>query len=156
MTLCDDNAMETDDFLKLSALIGVDGCTLLPQASFRDQKKRSFDIASEAALKLAALSKDPRIDNSRNYLRGAAAYLKGGLMPSRCSALHTSVLVSPDRKLYPCVPASILDCEGIPYRKGNLMDVFNSGALSRCITEQLCNNCWWNCHRELDLTLGVI
>jgi hypothetical protein len=83
-------------------------------------------------------------------------YFRGAPQTRRCSALHTSILVTPEQKLYPCVPASMRGWGGLHGDPEDLMDRFRSGRLAGCIDEALCSACWWNCHRELDLALGVI
>ena len=109
-----------------------------------------------AAAALLALRNEPMVDNSKRYLKGMIRYFEGARMPGRCSALHSSILVSSERKLYPCVPSNLRGSGGAPYRPGGLMESFHSGILKRCLDDALCRECWWNCHRELDLALGVI
>ncbi len=157
MTLSRENAHHAIPLLALAREVGVDGCTFLPCTRFAATGKEApVPEAVEAVRALIDRVKDPLIDNSKRYLAGMARLFSGVAMPGRCSALHTSILVSPDRKLYPCVPSALRASGGIPYRAGRLMDTFRSGVLRQGLDETLCRRCWWNCHRELDLALGVL
>lgn len=157
MTLGEHNAHQAGNLVNLARTLGADGCSFLPlMHQARPEQRPLSEAAAAAASALAAGAGDPLIDNSVRYLKAMARYFKGTLMPTRCSALHTSLLVSPDRKLYPCVPSAVRTDRGIEARPGALMQTFRSGALAACIDERLCQGCWWNCHRELDLALGVL
>lgn len=157
MTLSEENAHQALDILKLSEDLGADGCTYLPRTSFHSPLRRpGSPRAADAARALAKRAADPRIDNSKKYLAGMVRFFQGLDMPLRCSALHSSILASPDGKLYPCVPSAVRDACGLPYQPGALMPLFKSGVLGSCLEQDLCAGCWWNCHREIDLALGVI
>jgi MoaA/NifB/PqqE/SkfB family radical SAM enzyme len=157
LTLSEENAGGATDLLPLARELGVDGCTFLPSSRFvRTGARARAPSAARAAMDLLALEKDPLLDNSRRYLKGMVRFFHGAPMPGRCSAPHTSILVSSDRKLYPCVPSAVRGQGGEAYLPGAAMAAFRSGILRRCLDEALCRDCWWNCHRELDLALGVL
>jgi MoaA/NifB/PqqE/SkfB family radical SAM enzyme len=157
MRLAETNAIEALSLIDLAREVGVDGCSYLPLMNQnRPDLRRPSPGAAAAALELAKRRNGMPIDNSLRYLRGMARFFQGAAMPGRCSALHTSLLVSHDLKLYPCVPTSASGRGGVPFESGALMRTFRSGALRRSIDASICAGCWWNCHRELDLALGVI
>jgi MoaA/NifB/PqqE/SkfB family radical SAM enzyme len=157
MTLEEENSHQACDLLDHTGSWGLDGCTYLPCARFlRPGNPADHARAVEGVQALLARAGDPKMDNSRRYLQGMSRYFSGSPMPLRCSALHTSILVSPEGRLYPCVPAALRRMGGVVYEPGRLMDVFRSGALAASVEVGLCRGCWWNCHRELDLALGVI
>jgi MoaA/NifB/PqqE/SkfB family radical SAM enzyme len=157
MRLCETNAAEAIPLLALARETGVDGCSYLPLTNQCHPDERSAaPSAAEAVLALAAHKNGSAIDNSPRYLKGMARFFQGASMPLRCSSLHTSVLVSQDLKLYPCVLTSVSGRKGVPFEPGALMKTYRSGELRRCIEPSICAGCWWNCHRELDLALGVI
>ncbi|MFH2000436.1 MAG: radical SAM protein [Planctomycetota bacterium] len=160
MRLCDTNASEVDALLSLADKTGVDGCSFLPlhdSVELNSVRAPAHD-AARAALQLAECKggMESMIDNSAKYLRGMARFFNSSPMPNRCSALHTSLYFSADHKLYPCVPSAMRSKNGIPFVPGELLNIFRSRSLSRCLDAQLCLGCWWNCHRELDIALGVL
>ncbi len=157
MTIGNGNAHQAQDLPAFCSELGVDGCSFLPLSMFSVPGVRKLSSAgAEAAAKLSSRAGEKTIDSSKGYLKGMAGFFKGALMPSRCSALHSSVLVSCDGRIYPCVPSSLKGTGRVPYAPGELMQLLMSGKLSSCIDFRLCAACWWNCHRELDLVLGVI
>ena len=157
VTLGGHNADGVEEILCLGEALGVEGCTFLPLVFFRNGKPRiPVPSAARAAAFLSGLAGDPRVDNSRAYLRGMERFFSGSPMPLACSALHTSIVVSCDGRLYPCVPSALRRRGGVPRKPGTLGALFRSGALRSGLDETLCRGCWWNCHRELDLALGIL
>ncbi|MBU0754278.1 MAG: radical SAM protein [Planctomycetes bacterium] len=157
MRLCSENAHQATNLLDLCREVGFDGCSYMPLMIPPVKGNRSPQPqAARAAKALLDRRSDPRIDNSARYLKGMARYFLGGAMPLRCSALHSSILVSAEQTIYPCVPAVLYRQGGISWKPGAMFETFSSPLLRRCIDDSLCAGCWWNCHRELDLALGVI
>ena len=73
-------------------------------------------------------------------------------MPTECSAPRSHVAFDPDGRVYPCVPLMTLERDGLrweDYRR-------NGFELGPKTQEEVCSHCWWNCHRELDLSLGLL
>jgi len=158
MALGDHNAAETDRFLELGAELGVDGCSFIPvHGSFGERPRAGARQAAAAALMLARRPRSAMVDNSRAYLRGMNRFFEGGPMPQRCSAPRTSILVGADDRLYACVPAASSGrIEGVACNGKSLGAVFKTGALADKLDPELCSSCWWNCHRELDIALGIL
>jgi len=158
MALGEHNAAETGPFLELGAELGVDGCSFLPvHAHDVTGRIAHAPRAERAAAGLARLRRARLVDNSRGYLRGMREFFAGGPMPLRCSAPRTSILVGADDRLYTCVPALASGrIEGVDRNGKSLGAVFKSGALADKLDPELCSACWWNCHRELDIALGIL
>jgi len=155
MTLGEFNARQAPDMLHLARNLGLEGCTFLPYTTFSTPSQPTPAPESIEACK-ALQDLAPMLDNSLKYLKGMERFFQGASMTGRCSALHTSLLVSFDQKIYPCVPSALRGTGGRPFQPQEAMSLFRSGALASCVDDTLCRRCWWNCHRELDLALGVI
>lgn len=156
--VCEETAKQVLKILDLCKETGFDGCSFMPLMEFAHgvspPVRPSAALATRELLK--AKREDYPVDNSDRYLKGMIRFFMGGAMPTRCSALHSSILVSSDQKIYPCVPAALNRQGGVNWRPGSIMKIFASGMLHQSVNGALCAGCWWNCHRELDLALGVI
>lgn len=162
MNLGEDNADQVEKFLALGSRLGVDGCSFIPVHFTSDNNgavKKTGPRAAEAASFLAARSADPMVDNSCEYLLGMRSFFAGAPMPGRCSAPRTSILVTPDDRAFACVPVASCTWKeqgGISLRGKSLRQIFKSGALNDTLDPRICSSCWWNCHRELDIGLGLL
>jgi MoaA/NifB/PqqE/SkfB family radical SAM enzyme len=171
MALNGRNAHEATAIPELGRRTGVDGCSFIPihqesdsTASISPPVAREPGAASSAspaaaraAAALAAGSSREVVDNSRAYLLGMRSFFEGAAMPRRCSALRTSLVIGPDERAYPCVPAySFGWSAGLPTAGKSLGKIFKSGALDDTLNREYCSQCWWNCHRELDIALGIL
>jgi MoaA/NifB/PqqE/SkfB family radical SAM enzyme len=158
MALGDHNAAETDRLLRLGEDLGVDGCSFIPvHDSLGERPRIEARQAAGAAARLARRTRQPLLDNSRAFLQGMQRFFEGGPMPRRCSAPRTSILAGADGRLYPCVPAASSGrIEGVALNGKSLDAVFKTSALADKLDPELCSACWWNCHRELDIALGIL
>jgi len=175
MALGAHNTGEVQRFLDLAGTLGVDGCSFIPvhttwSSSERAHLAAGSDAATEVAKDLLAARCAPgsAIDNSRAYLEGLQGFFCGEPMPRRCSAARTSIVIAPDDRVYPCVPAAsravAAAAGGLsgrqlrgPSRHGRgLREVFTSACFLATLDDELCTACWWNCHRELDIALGIL
>ena len=150
------NAHELIDLPRRARDLGADGATFLPRAAFLETRPAPSPAAARAARELSRRAGRDGVDNSRRYLSGMVRYLEGEIMPGRCSAPRTSVLATPSGRLYPCVPAAMRGRGGVPFSPGRLRELYRAGLERNTLDETLCAHCWWNCHRELDLALGVL
>lgn len=162
MTLGDRNASSVEDFLDLGQRMGVDGCAFIPlHTSFDSPGRNASDRAAETLRRLIDVV-PPIVDNSRAYLRGMHSFFLGCRQPQRCSALRTSIVVDPHGALFPCVPAATRAAQGgttsgqVVEEAKSLEGIFKSGALGDTLDSTICSTCWWNCHRELDICLGIL
>jgi MoaA/NifB/PqqE/SkfB family radical SAM enzyme len=153
MAITPENAGEVLPFARLAESFGVDAAGWLPHHEFVEARAR---LAPEAAARLAAdLETAQRevavVDNSRAYLAAIAPFLSGRAMAVECSAPRTHLAIAPDGQRYPCVPLMTLERGGVPL-DGDLPPPLPT-ARDR---EEVCRQCWWNCHRELDLSLRTL
>jgi MoaA/NifB/PqqE/SkfB family radical SAM enzyme len=156
MALGPENAPETEDFAALGAALGVDGVGFLPVHALADGERASLAPAALRDLsdRLARIRRGPHarlLDNSGRYLDGALAFLDGASMPERCSAPLGHVAIDPWFRAYPCVPLMTLDRARRPEEA-----IFAPHAERPAPPPEVCARCWWNCHRELDLALGLL
>jgi len=153
MAITPENAGEVLPFARLAASWGVDAAGWLPHHEFVESRAR---LAAAAAARLAAdLDAAQRevavVDNSPRYLAQVAPFLSGRAMAVECSAPRNHVAIAPDGQRYPCVPLMTLERGGVPL-DGDAAPAPPS-ARDR---EEVCRQCWWNCHRELDLSLRTL
>lgn len=143
-----ENAGEVAPFLAVARAWGVDGAGFLPHHEFVGPRA-PLPPASVAKLAsaLAAVADDPLQDNSPAYLGAIAPFLDGAPMPQQCSAPASHLAIDPDGVRYPCVPLMTLTRGGSPLAAGA------PPPLPADLREEVCRRCWWNCHRELDLSL---
>ncbi|MBM4015742.1 MAG: radical SAM protein [Planctomycetes bacterium] len=148
------NWREVADFARLAVRWQVDAAGFLPHHEFVETRARlSEPDAAELARRLREAQRiaGARLDNSAAYLAAVPRFLAGATTPLACSAPRTHVAVAPDGRRYPCVPLMTLE------RGGRDADAPGPpappGPTER---EEICRACWWNCHRELDLTLKTI
>jgi len=156
MALGADNAAEVEDFVTLGAALGVDGVGFLPVHALADGARSALEAEAHAdlAAHLARLRAGPLarlLDNSSRYLDGALAFLGGAAMPVHCSAPLGHVAIDPWFRAYPCVPLMTLD-----RARRDEAAIFAPHAERPAPPAEVCANCWWNCHRELDLALGLL
>ncbi len=151
MALTQRNLGEVREFVALAKRWEVDGAGFLPHHPFvADQERLSG--WEEADLRTALESLVGEVDNSPAYLERIPGFLAGEATPSNCSAPQSHVAIDPSGTRYPCVPLMTLGRAGVPWQdRGPLSTPV--GAKDR---EEVCRRCWWNCHRELDLSLGLL
>ena len=143
------NRDEIEEFQRLARDWGVDRAGYLPHHEFV-ARESPWEPAERSALERALRAVETVADNSDRYLRQIPAFLAGEAMPVECSAPHSHVAVDPDGLSYPCVPLMTLARGGTPLAqspRGPRMP----GAREQA---DVCRRCWWNCHRELDLSAG--
>ncbi len=143
MAITASNWREVRAFARLAEEWGVDAAGFLPHHDF---------VAGEAS------AESHVVDNSDRYLRGVAPFLAGEPTPVECSAPRSHLALDPDGVGYPCVPLMTLRRAGVPAAE---LEVDSRGSRraprpSAADREEVCRRCWWNCHRELDLTLRRI
>jgi MoaA/NifB/PqqE/SkfB family radical SAM enzyme len=163
MAVTPENAGEVVDFARLAQRWGVDAAGFLPEHAFvpaAAPPSPSPSVAAWSPEKLSSLAADLEraarevalVDNSPAYLAGFAPFLAGAAMPTRCSAGTSHLAVDPEGRSYPCVPLMTLERSGVPLREVNGRPLLPSPA----DLEEVCRRCWWNCHRELDLSLNLL
>ena len=145
------NAGEVVALQDLAARWGVDGAGYLPVHAFVDAEE-PWSEAEREALRKAVEEVESRADNSPEYLRGIPAFLAGAATPMRCSAPWTHRAVSADGSVHPCVPLMTLGRAGVPWQRLGT-ERPRPSATDR---DEVCRRCWWNCHRELDLSVGSL
>ncbi|MFO0982053.1 MAG: radical SAM protein [Planctomycetota bacterium] len=147
MALARANAGEVEGFAEVASTLGVDGFGFLPVHDFTGRTGQPLQ-PQEVAMVAAAVARvragphAHRLDNSRRYLSGMLRFLGGAAMPSRCSAPRAHVAIDPWFRAHPCVP---MMSSGMPGKE--------PGASIEQPPAEVCQRCWWNCHRELDLAL---
>jgi MoaA/NifB/PqqE/SkfB family radical SAM enzyme len=165
MAITASNWREVRAFARLAGSWGVDAAGFLPHHDFvageplLSAARLSSSDAAELARELAAAAEECEVvDNSDRYLRGVAPFLAGAPTPVECSAPRSHLALDPDGVGYPCVPLMTLRRAGVPAAE---LEVDSRGSRraprpSAADREEVCRRCWWNCHRELDLTLRRI
>jgi MoaA/NifB/PqqE/SkfB family radical SAM enzyme len=156
MALGADNAREVEDFAALGAELGVDGVGFLPVHTLAGEARTTLapEAHADLAARLARLRRGPHarlLDNSSRYLAGALEFLGGEAMPARCSAPLGHVAIDPWFRAYPCVPLMTLD-----QARRDERAIFAPHAERPAPPVEVCTRCWWNCHRELDVALGLL
>lgn len=153
MAVTPGNWREVADFARLASEWQVDAAGYLPHHEFVETRAR---LPAAEARELSGLFAEARevgatLDNSAAYVATIAPFLAGAPMPVECSAPRTHVAIAPDGRRYPCVPLMTLERGGAPSDAPGLPAP--PGPRER---EEVCRSCWWNCHRELDLSLQAI
>jgi MoaA/NifB/PqqE/SkfB family radical SAM enzyme len=148
------NHREVLPFARLARDWGADAAGFLPEHDFvGGTTTLPPGEAEELARDLErALAQVEIADNSPAYLSGIAPFLAGAPMPASCSAGRSHVAVDPEGRGYPCVPLMTLERGGVPLSQWN----GRPHSPSPSDVEEVCRRCWWNCHRELDLSLGIL
>lgn len=154
MAMGKENSDEAVRLLELGEAAGVDGCSFLPVHG--ESCRPAASTASKAASSLLDRKASPLLDNSKRYIAGIRDFFEGKAMPLRCSASRTSIVIDPENRIYPCVPAAAAGGTTASWKGGDLMEIFRSPSFSKPAGPELCSACWWNCHRELDITLGIL
>jgi len=162
MAITASNWREVRPFARLATEWGVDAAGYLPHHDFvagepelsaaRITSADAGDLARELA---AAAAENAVVDNSDGYLRGVAPFLAGATTPQECSAPRSHLALDPEGIGYPCVPLMTLRRAGVPAAELDA-DARRAPRPSPADREEVCRRCWWNCHRELDLTLRRI
>lgn len=134
---------------------GADALSLLPIHDFLPQRAASLDTPADPTDRAAAWEVPEGLENSKEYLAGIAPFLAGGSTPGTCSAPRTAIFVDPTGDLYCCTPGATLGAGGVPSTPSTLGELVRRHAAARTTPHELCNRCWWNCHRELDIALGA-
>jgi len=162
MTLGAHNATGVPAFVELAQRAGIDGCSFIPlHQSFSSPRRNASPRAAEEVLALLR-NLPPIVDNSRAYLRGMHSFFLGCRQPRRCSAPRTSILVDHRGSVFPCVPSAVRAARHPsafrPIDRGTkrLGEIFKSDLLRDTLDSAICSTCWWNCHRELDIGMGIL
>lgn len=153
MAITPTNFGEVAAFARLAVAWGVDAAGFLPHHEFVETRSR-LDAASAALLAAeltAAAEAGDVLDNSPAYRNAIAPFLAGRPMPVECSAASTHVAIAPDGRRYACVPLMTLERGGVTFDQPGPPPP--PTARER---EEVCRQCWWNCHRELDLSLQTV
>ncbi len=144
------NTGEVLGFLRVAREWGVDSAGFLPHHEFVAERA-PLPAATAAALArdlATAIEQEPRLDNSPAYVGAIAPFLGGDAMPIECSAPRSHLAIDPEGLRYACVPLMTLRRGGVPLDAPTPM-----APLPAALREEVCRKCWWNCHRELDLSL---
>jgi MoaA/NifB/PqqE/SkfB family radical SAM enzyme len=162
MAITASNWREVRPFARLATEWGVDAAGYLPHHDFvagepeLSAARLSAADAEELARELAAAAAENAVvDNSDGYLRGVAPFLAGAMTPQECSAPRSHLALDPEGIGHPCVPLMTLRRAGVPAAELDA-DARRAPRPSPADREEVCRRCWWNCHRELDLTLRRI
>ncbi len=147
------NAPRVDALLERARDLGVDRVGFLPVHTRAGGLAPEDTAAAEAAARLAARSpEDPLLDNSRAYLDLFARAFTGAPSPVPCHAPRTSLVVDCYGAVYPCVP---LNAARKPVGEGDVRALWRSETYRKAREALLgCRACYWNCHTEMNLTLG--
>jgi MoaA/NifB/PqqE/SkfB family radical SAM enzyme len=162
MAVAKSNFREVGAFARLAREWAVDSAGFLPHHDFvqgeaaLSGERLTADEAEELARELEAAAGEVHLlDNSDAYRRGIAPFLGGAATPAECSAPVSHLAIDPEGVGYPCVPLMTLRRAGVSAAE---LDPPSPGPRptprpSPADREDVCRRCWWNCHRELDLTL---
>ena len=162
MAVTKSNFREVRAFARIAKEWAVDSAGFLPHHDFvhgepaPSGERLTAGEAEELARELeAAAGEFDLLDNSDAYRRGIAPFLGGAATPVECSAPVSHLAIDPEGVGYPCVPLMTLRRAGVPAAE---LDHHSPGPRptprpSPADREDVCRRCWWNCHRELDLTL---
>ena len=145
------NLGEVEAFQEVAQRLGVEAAGYLPQHAFVESHE-ALTEEEERGLTAAFQAVQAPADNSPAYLAGIAPFLAGRPTPQACSASQTHLAVDPEGRGYPCVPLMTLSRSGVPLEEA----LQRRPSPSPQDREEVCRRCWWNCHRELDLTLKRI
>ena len=140
---------------RLSLQAGADALSLLPVHEF---PAAIADPPSPARLELPRELQGPGLENSLAYRQGIVPFLAGAATPGACSAPRSGLFIDPTGRLFPCTPAATARAGGgssAVATPETLVALYRQGGLADAIPEGRCRRCWWNCHRELDLALGL-
>lgn len=159
MAVAKANFREVGGFARLAQEWNVDAAGFLPHHDFvagepalSGERLTAAEVGElERELEAAAAECD-LLDNSDDYRRGIAPFLAGEATPVECSAPRSHLAVDPEGVGYPCVPLMTLRRAGVPAAELE-QDPRRAPRPSPADREDVCRRCWWNCHRELDLTL---
>jgi hypothetical protein len=141
------NLDQVEAFQQVAQSWGVDGAGYLPHHDFV-ASEAPLSTAEQQPLRESLRRIEGRADNSPGYLRSIPGFLGGQAMPQACSAPEAHLAIDPEGIRYPCVPMMTLTRGGQP-----------EGSTAKPVVkprdrEEVCQRCWWNCHRELDLSVG--
>jgi len=141
---------------RLARAAGADALSLLPVHDF---PAGGGNRPWPAHVKVPAELRGPGLENSPAYRAGILPFLEGAATPVTCSAPRSGLFIDPSGGLFPCTPAATARAGGAPNIRATpdtLVELYRRGGLAATIPEGRCGRCWWNCHRELDLALGVL
>lgn len=151
MAVSRDNRDQIQDFVALGQDLGVDAVGFLPHHTLVDDAE-PFRYQEVRDLQQDLHAVASRTEHSDRYLEGMSAFLAGAEMPVQCSAPRTHVALDPEGTAYPCVPLMTVRRGGRPWEEWRAQGSLPLGEQE----QEVCRRCWWNCHRELDLGLGIL
>jgi len=162
-TLSDRNLDDLEVLFECVAGSGADRICFIPLHDIKDgvtylvscQKARP-DLYEH----LCGLSQKYKLplENSRAYLEGFYNIMTGGVMPQRCNAGYTHLVIGKDLKIYRCIPYMNTDRYLFQWdpRRQRLKDLWNSPAWRQDRLEALnCKECFWDCHAEVTLMIPM-
>lgn len=157
MAISPDNADEIVDLVALASRIKADGVGFLPVHPLPGESAISMSqsMRDRLATALKSLREGEHhhlLENSPAYLSGIVPFFDGKSTPEVCSAPESHVAIDPRLRLFPCVPMMTHEMG----QCGKVSDGWNPEEARRQVNPSLCRQCWWNCHRELDIALGKI
>jgi len=154
MAVTPGNFREVAPFARLAREWGVDAAGYLPHHEFAQSREPLLPADAQALARdlESALDEESVVDNSPAYLAGIAPFLAGAATATSCSAGASHLAVDPDGRAFPCVPLMTLRRSGVALAE--LGD--RAPRPAPADVEEVCRRCWWNCHRELDLSLRVL
>jgi len=145
------NRHEVGAFVARGREWGVDAVGFLPHHALADAPA-DFTVEEVAELAAALGAVGGAAENSDPYREGIAPFLGGAATPVACSAPRTHVALDPAGNAYPCVPLMTLGRAGMDREEWRRRGFTPLGPRE----QETCRRCWWNCHRELDLGLGLL
>lgn len=148
MAVSRENFDEIPEFVARARILGVDTAGFLPHHDFV-RHPQPFGPGEMQRLQQLAHRVAASVDNSPAYLQLVPAFLGGAKMPTTCSAPTSHLAVDPEGMSYPCVPFMTLRKGGVSLQEATEPVAFE-------VDEETCQRCWWNCHREQDLSIGLL
>jgi MoaA/NifB/PqqE/SkfB family radical SAM enzyme len=156
-TLGDLNLDDLDALFAQVKRAGADRICFIPLHDIRDgvtylvhSKKVRPDLF--AALKRLSARHGLPLENSDHYLQDFHRVMTGGVMPVRCNAGYTHLVVGSDLKIYRCIPFMNMGLHLFQWdpEQQTLKALWNSPAWRRDRVEALtCKQCFWDCHAEV-------
>ncbi len=156
-TLSDLNVDDLDALFAKVAPSGADRICFIPLHDIAEGKSflaRSEKVKPDLYETLVGLSRKYKLplENSSQYLRGFYNVMTGGVMPERCNAGYTHLVIGTDLKIYRCIPYMNTDRYLFQWNpsQATLKELWNSPKWRQDRLEALsCKECFWDCHAEL-------
>jgi MoaA/NifB/PqqE/SkfB family radical SAM enzyme len=156
-TLSDQNVDDLEALFQKVAPSGADRICFIPLHDIVGGKSiiaRSNQVRPDLYDTLVALSRKHGLplENSSHYLRGFYRVMTGGVMPERCNAGYTHLVMGTDLKIYRCIPYMNTGRYLFQWdpNQVSLKKLWNSPKWRQDRLQALsCKECFWDCHAEL-------